>query len=75
MRDHLRIHRGVSKLYLPLYVMRFEFLTNPRQQSRWEQMLELCGLACQAEGLRLRRLVREKQIHTACPTLGLSLTG
>lgn len=73
LRDHLRIHRGVSKLYLPLYVMRFEFLTNHRQQSRWEQMLDLCHLACQADGVRLRRLVREKQIHTACPTLGLSL--
>jgi transposase-like protein len=73
LRDHLRIHRGVSKLYLPLYVMRFEFLTNRRDQSRWEQMLDLCGLACQADGPRLRRLVREKQIHTACPTLGLSL--
>ena len=75
LRDHLRIHRGVSKLYLPLYVMRFEFLTNQRQHSRWEQMLELCGLACQADGGRLRRLVREKQLHTACPTLGLSLAG
>jgi transposase-like protein len=73
LRDHLRIHRGVSKLYLPLYVMRFEFLTNHRQQSRWEQMLDLCSLACQANGVQLRRLVREKQIHTACPTLGLSL--
>lgn len=73
LRDHLRIHRGVSKLYLPLYVMRFEFLTNHRDQSRWKQMLDLCGLACQADGVRLRRLVREKQLHTACPTLGLSL--
>jgi transposase-like protein len=75
LRDHLRIHRGVSKLYLPLYVMRFEFLTNHRNQSRWEQMLDLCGLACQADGVRLRRLVREKQLHTACPILGLSLAG
>jgi transposase-like protein len=73
LRDHLRIHRGVSKLYLPLYVMRFEFLTNHRDQSRWEQMLDLCALACQADGVRLRRLVREQQIHTACPILGLSL--
>lgn len=74
LRDHLRIHRGVSKLYLPLYVMRFEFLTNHRHQSRWQQMLDLCGLACQVDGLRLRRLVREKQIHSACPILGLSQT-
>jgi len=72
LRDHLRIHRGVSKLYLPLYVMRFEFLTNQRHQNRWQQMLDLCCLACQAEGHRLRSLVREKQIHTACPILGLS---
>lgn len=74
LRDHLRIHRGVSKLYLPLYVMRFEFLVNHRQESRWEQMLALCGLACQADGVELRRLVRDKQVHTACPILGLGQT-
>ena len=71
LRDHLRIHRGVSKLYLPLYVMRFEFLTNRRALTRWQQMLELSALAAQADGTRLRWLVREKQIHTVCPTLGL----
>ncbi len=71
LRDHLRVHRGVSKLYLPLYVMRFEFLVNHRGEDRWHKMMELCTLACQAEGVRLRRLVREKQVHTACPTLGL----
>jgi len=71
LRDHLRIHRGVSKLYLPLYVMRFEFLTNRRTLSRWQQMLELSALAAQADGTRLRRLVRDKQVHTLCPTLGL----
>jgi transposase-like protein len=71
LRDHLRIHRGVSKLYLPLYVMRFEFLVNHRGENRYGQMMELCALACQADGTRLRRLVREKQVHTACPTLGL----
>lgn len=71
LRDHLRIHRGVSKLYLPLYVMRFEFLVNHRGQNRYDKMMELCALACQADGPRLRRLVREQQVHTACPTLGL----
>jgi transposase-like protein len=71
LRDHLRIHRGVSKLYLPLYVMRFEFLTNRRTLTRWQQMLELSALAAQADGIRLRRLIRDKQIHTLCPTLGL----
>ncbi|MFQ5615176.1 MAG: transposase, partial [Anaerolineales bacterium] len=57
LRDHLRIHRGVSKVYLPLYVMRFEFLANHRGQTRWAQMLALGSLACQADGQRLRRLV------------------
>jgi transposase-like protein len=71
LRDHLRIHRGVSKLYLPLYVMRFEFLTNRRTLTRWQQMLELSALAAQADGIRLRQLIRDKQIHTVCPTLGL----
>lgn len=71
LRDHLRVHRGVSKLYLPLYVMRFEFLVNHRGENRWDKMLSLTALACQTDGIRLRRLVREKQVHTACPTLGL----
>jgi transposase-like protein len=71
LRDHLRIHRGVSKLYLPLYVMRFEFLVNHRGQNRHDKMMELCALACQADGPCLRRLVREQQVHTVCPTLGL----
>lgn len=71
LRDHLRIHRGVSKVYLPLYVMRFEFLANHRGQTRWAQMLALGSLACQADGQRLRRLVREQQVHTVCPVLGL----
>jgi transposase-like protein len=72
LRDPLRVHRGVSKLYLPLYVMRFEFLVNHRGQNRWDKMMELCALACQADGPRLRCLVREQQVHTACPTLGLA---
>lgn len=71
LRDHLRVHRGVSKLYLPLYVMRFEFLVNHRGENRYQKMIELCALACQAEGIRLRHRVREKQVHSACPTLGL----
>lgn len=75
LRDHLRIHRGVSKLYLPLYVMRFEFLVNQRGQNRYDKMMELCRLVCQADGPRLRRLVREQQVHTACPTLGLAQVG
>ena len=71
LRDHLRIHRGVSKLYLPLSVMRFEFLVNHRGESRWAKLLELSALAGQADGVRLRRLVRQKQVHLACPILGL----
>lgn len=75
LRDHLRIHRGVSKLYLPLYVLRFEFLVNHRGENRYDKMMALCALACQADGLRLRRLGREKQVHTACPILGLGQVG
>ena len=72
LHDHIRIHRGVSKLYLPLYVMHLEFLVNHRSENRWEQMLELCALACQSDGPSLRRLIRDKQVHTACPILGLA---
>lgn len=71
LRDHLRIHRGVSKVYLPLYVARFEFTFNRRDQRRWGQLIDLLALGCQANGRRLRRLVRTGNLRQACLIPGL----
>jgi transposase-like protein len=71
LRHHLRVHRGVSKVYLPLYVARFEFTFNRRDQRRWGQLVDLLSLACQADGRRLRRWVRQGRLRDACPIPGL----
>lgn len=72
LRDHLRIHRGVSKVYLPLYVGRFEFLRNRRGQTRWEQLVDLLALSCRADGGRLRRVYRKGQVSKLCTIPGLA---
>jgi len=74
LRSHLAIHRGVSKVYLPLYVARFEFLHNRRHQNRWGQMVDLLVLGWQADGRRLRRLIREGRVREACPIPGLEMS-
>lgn len=73
LRDHLRIHRGVSKVYLPLYVARFEFTFNRRDQRRWGQLVDLLALGCHADGDHLRRLVREGRLREVCLIPGLAL--
>ena len=72
LRSHLAVHRGVSKVYLPLYVARFEFLHNRRRQNRWGQMVDLLVLGWQADGRGLRRLIREGRVREACPIPGLA---
>jgi len=41
LQEHLRKHHGVSKVYLPLYVARFEFLHNRRGQTDWSKLTDL----------------------------------
>jgi len=71
LRHHLRVHRGVSKVYLPLYIVRFEFIFNRRHQQRWGQLVDLLALGCQADGRHLRRLIREGRLRQACLIPGL----
>ncbi len=73
LRAHLAVHRGLSKVYLPLYVARFEFLYNRRRQTRWEQMVDLLALSCRADGRHLRYLIRAGQVREACPIPGLAM--
>jgi transposase-like protein len=71
LRAHLAVHHGVSKVYLPLYVARFEFLHNRRQESRGGQWLDLLYLGTRAEGRRLRQMVREGRVKELCMLPGL----
>lgn len=71
LRHHLSVHRGVSKVYLPLYIVRFEFTFNRRHETRWGQLVDLLALGCQADGRHLRCLIREGRLRQACPIPGL----
>jgi transposase len=41
LRQMVRTYRGVSKVYLPLYVAQFEFFYNRRHQNRWNRTLDV----------------------------------
>ena len=71
LREHLYVHHGVSKVYLPLYVARFEFIHNRRSQTTWEKMVDLLQLGMHADGRRLRKAIREGRVKELCPMPGL----
>ncbi|RLC73148.1 MAG: IS1595 family transposase [Chloroflexi bacterium] len=71
LRKHLYVHHGVSKVYLPLYVARFEFIHNRRSQTSWSKMVDLLQLDVHADGRQLRKAVREGQVKGLCPIPGL----
>ncbi|HIP97341.1 MAG TPA: IS1595 family transposase [Anaerolineae bacterium] len=71
LKEHLAVHHGVSKLYLPLYVARFEFRHNRRQESWGSQWLDLLHLAVRADGRYLRQMVREGRVKELCMIPGL----
>lgn len=72
LQAHLAVHHGVSKVYLPLYVARFEFKHNRRQESWGSQWLDLLHLGVQADGRYLRQIVREGQVKELCMLPGLA---
>jgi len=49
LRQMVRAYRGVSKVYLPLYVAQFEFLFNRRHENRWNRTLDTLQAAFQVE--------------------------
>jgi len=71
LRKHLAVHHGVSKVYLPLYVARFEFQHNRRQESWGSQWLDLLHLGVRADGRYLRQTVREGRVKELCMIPGL----
>jgi len=74
LRAHLAVHHGVSKVYLPLYVARFEFKYNRRDESEGSQWLDLLRLSVRADGRWLRQMVREGRVKELCMIPGLEET-
>jgi transposase len=73
LRPMVRTYRGVSKVYLPLYVAQFEFLYNRRHQSRWNRTLDVLQTIFQVEAASAAGLL--EQVNTAqfakvCPVAG-----
>lgn len=71
LRAHLAVHHGVSKVYLPLYVARFEFKHNRCHESEGSQWLDWLRLSVRADGRRLREVVREGRVKELCMIPGL----
>jgi transposase-like protein len=73
LRQMVRTYRGVSKVYLPLYVAQFEFLHNRRHENHWSRTLDVLHVLLQMDADRAADLLR--QVTTAefaevCPVAG-----
>ena len=66
LRPYLRTFRGVSKLYLPLYIAAFEFRYNHRHLTTWQQAGVLLQRLFQVDGVEIRKVVRENTIAEYC---------
>ncbi len=70
LRQAIRTYRGVSKVYLPLYVAQFEFFYNRRHTSHWSQMIDVLQVAFQADARALLALVDGAEFAEVCPVAG-----
>jgi transposase-like protein len=73
LRQMIRTYRGVSKVYLPLYVAQFEFLFNRRRQNRWNRTLDVLqsAFAVPADSVAdLLDRVSSAQFAEVCPVAG-----
>jgi len=73
LRPMVRTYRGISKVYLPLYVAQFEFLFNRRHKNRWNRTLDVLQAAFQvdaASATELLRRVESAQFAEVCPVVG-----
>ena len=66
LRPYLRAFRGVSKVYLPLYVAVFAFIHQYRHLTTWQQSGVLLYHLCRCDGVRLRQIVRTNTVIQAC---------
>jgi len=70
LRQMIRTYRGVSKVYLPLYVTQFEFFYNRRHDSRWSRMLDVMLVAFQADAASLLARVDGAEFAEVCLVAG-----
>jgi transposase-like protein len=73
LRQMIRTYRGVSKVYLPLYVAQFEFLFNRRHKNRWNRTLDVLQAAFQVQttsATDLLSCVSGAQFAQVCPVAG-----
>jgi len=73
LRQMIRTYRGVSKVYLPLYVAQFEFLFNHRHSNRWNRTLDVLDAAFQVDApcaAELLGRVESAQFAEVCPVAG-----
>jgi len=73
LRQMVRTYRGISKVYLPLYVAQFEFLHNRRQDSRWSRTLDVLQVLLQLDADRaidLLHQVTSAEFAEVCPVAG-----
>ena len=69
----VRTYRGVSKVYLPLYVAQFEFLYNRRHQNHWNRTLDVLQMLFQLDATRAADLlgqVETAEFAAVCPVAG-----
>ena len=73
LRQMVRTYRGVSKVYLPLYVAQFEFLFNRRHENEWNRTLDVLQTAFQVDGAVAADLLARvecAQFAGVCPVAG-----
>jgi transposase len=73
LRQMVRTYRGVSKVYLPLYVTQFEFLYNRRHLNRWNRTLDVLQAVFQVDAgsaADLRDRVQTARLAEVCPVAG-----
>lgn len=73
LRQMVRTYRGVSKVYLPLYVAQFEFTFNRRHENRWNRTLDVLQAAFQVHPSSVADLlacVETARFAEVCPVVG-----
>ncbi|HOT91071.1 MAG TPA: IS1595 family transposase [Anaerolineae bacterium] len=73
LRQMLRTYRGISKVYLPLYVAQFEFMFNRRHENLWNRTLDVLQTLFQVDATQtaaLLRRVQTAQFAEVCPMAG-----
>jgi transposase len=73
LRQMVRTYRGISKVYLPLYVAQFEFMFNRRHNNRWNRTLDVLQTVFQVDTSSLAdwlAYVQTAQFAEVCPVAG-----